>query len=133
MCSLPLGAIRMSLNQSRLISRIAGLRRLRQLGVHLPGPKQEAVMRADTTNTVVHPFFVFSVTGHGVHFVANPTNLLQIARWHSKYGQLSFEQTEDIAKGNDPNLKAQAYIIIVSGAIRGRFFDFGRSPWRYLR
>ena len=84
-------------------------------------------MRADTSNAVVHPFFVHATAGLGMHFRANITDSPETVRLHAKHGQLAWEQTAEISKGNDAHLKAQAYLLNTTGSIYGRWFDFSRQ------
>ena len=110
-----------------LSSRIAALRRLRLFGIHLPGPKQEAVMRADTSKIVVHPFFVHAITGLGMHFLADVTNSQAMVRLHAKHGQLAWEGIAEISMGNDVTLKTQAFLQVATASLYGRWFEFSRQ------
>jgi hypothetical protein len=94
----------------------------------LAGPKQEAIMRADLSNTVVHPFFVHATAGLGMHFRANVTaDSPERVRLHAKHGQLAWEQIAEISGGNDASLKAQAFLQIASASLYGRWFEFSRQ------
>ena len=116
-----------SVKPTHLVSRVAALRRLRLFGMHLTGPKQEAIMCADTSNIVVHQFFVHATAGLGMHFHANTTNSPEMVRLHAKHGQLAWEQIAEISKGNDANLKAQAFLQIATASLYGRWFEFSRQ------
>ena len=84
-------------------------------------------MHADTSNIVVHPFFVHAITGLGMHFLADVTNSQAMVRLHAKHGQLSFEQIAEISKGSDAHLKAQAYLQVAAASLNGRWFEFCRQ------
>ena len=84
-------------------------------------------MLGDTSNTIVHPFFVHAAAGLGMHFRAHIADSHEIVRLHAKHGQLAWEQVAEISKGNDANLKAQAYLQNASGSLYGRWFDFSRQ------
>lgn len=84
-------------------------------------------MRADTSNTVVHPFFIHATAGLGMHFRANITDSVETVRLHAKHGQLAFEQAAEINKGNDPYIKAQAFLQIATASLYGRWFEFCRQ------
>ena len=103
------------------------LQRLRLFGVHLPGPKQEAVMLGDASNTIVHPFFVHAAAGLGMHFRAHITDSPEMVLLHAKHGQLAWEQVAEISRGNDANLKTQIYVHIASASLYGRWFEFSRQ------
>ena len=112
-----------------MFSRVASLRRLRLFGTHLTGPKQEAVIRADLSNTVVHPFFTHTTAGLGMHFRVNASDTPEMVRLHAKHAQLAWEQIAEISKGDDANLKAQAFLQVATSSLYGRWFKFSR---RYL-
>ena len=84
-------------------------------------------MRADISNTVVHPFFTHAAAGLGMHFRADDTNSPQMVQLHAKHSQLSWEQIAEISKGNDATLKAQAFLKIATTSLYVRWFDFGRQ------
>ena len=84
-------------------------------------------MLADTSNTVVHPFFVHATAGLGMHLRANITDSPEVVRLHAKHGQLAWEQIAEINKGNDPHLKAQAFLQITTASLYGRWFEFSRQ------
>ena len=110
-----------------MISRVAALRILRLFGIHLTSPKQEAVIRADLSNAVVHPFFIHATAGLGMHFRANISDTPDMVRLHAKHGQLAWEQVVEISKGNDAHLKTQAYLLTATGSLYGRWFNFSRE------
>ena len=87
-------------------------------------------MQGDTSNTIVHPFFVHATTGLGIHFCAGTRDLHAMVQLRAKHGQRSFEQIAEITKGNNANLKAQVYLFVTSGSLYGRWFGISRE---YLR
>lgn len=93
----------------------------------LAGPRQDAIMRADTSGTVVHPFFIHATAGLGMHFLANVTDSPEMVRLHAKHSQLAWEQVAEISKGNDPYLKAQGFLQIATASLYGRWFEFCRQ------
>ena len=109
-----------------LTSRLAGLPRLRQFGIYLTSPKQDAVMRGDTSNTIVDPFFITITIGVGVYFCANlsPQKTVQL---RAKYGQLAFERLAEINKGNDASLKVHAFLCIATASLYGRWLRMSRE------
>lgn len=85
------------------------------------------MIHVDLSNTVVHPFFTHAAAGLGMHFRANISDTPDMVRLHARHGQLAWEQTAEISKGNDAHLKAQAYLLNATGALYGRWFDFCRQ------
>ena len=84
-------------------------------------------MRADASNTVVHPFFLHATAAIGMNFYTEAKDLPEVIRTHAKHAQLSWEQIVEISKGNDPYLKAQMHLTIATGSLYGRWFDSCRK------
>ena len=84
-------------------------------------------MQANTSNTVVHPYFTHATAGLGMHFRANISDTPDVVRLHAKHGQLAWEQIAEISKENDPYLKAQIYLLTATASLYGRWFDFCRQ------
>jgi len=83
-------------------------------------------MRADTSNTVVHPFFVHDTAGIGMLLDAGagaPPKMVQLL---AKHGQLAMEQLAEIVKGSDSYLKAQALLYFATGGLYGGWFKHPR-------
>jgi len=113
-----------------LISRLAALGRLRYFGIYLTGPKQDAVMRGDTSNTVVHPFFAPAAAGLGIYLSADVGDSPTMVRLHAKHGQLALKQLAEIIKGSDANLQAQALLYVAAASLYSRWFVVSR---KYIR
>jgi len=113
-----------------LISRLAALGRLGYFGIYLTGPKQDAVMRGDTSNTIVHPFFVPATAALGMNLCAGVGDSPTMVRLFAKYTQLSFEQLAVVVSGSDANLQAQAFLYYVAGSLYARWSVVSRQ---YLR
>ncbi|KAF9643250.1 hypothetical protein BDM02DRAFT_3123697 [Thelephora ganbajun] len=107
--------------------RLAALRRLRQFGMSLTGLKQDAIMRGDTSNTIVHPFFIPATAGLGMHFCADVGHSPTMVRLHAEHGQQAFEQVAEINKGSDTNLKAQVFLYVTTSSLYGRWFKLSRQ------
>ena len=103
------------------------LRRLRLFGTHLPGLKQAAILHADASNTVVHPFFLHATAAIGMNFYTGAKDSPGVVRTHAKHAQLALEQVAEIIKGNDPHLKAQVYLVAATGSLYGGWFDSCRK------
>jgi len=109
-----------------LFSRLAALTRLRHFGIYLTGPKQDAVMRGDISNTVVHPFFVHNTAGVGMLLGAGAGAPPAILRLLAKHGQLVLEQLAEIIKGSDAYLKVQALLYFATGGLYEGWFKHPR-------
>jgi hypothetical protein len=97
---------------------------LRQFGIYLTGPKQDAVLRGDISNTIVHSFFVHATTGIGMHFCADVRDSVRL---HAKHIQLALEQASEIRGGNDANLTAQVWLLFATGSLHARRFELTRE------
>jgi len=74
-------------------------------------------MRGDTSNTVVHPFFVPNATGIGMLLGAGAGASPTMVRLFAKHGQLALEQLAEIVKGSDAYLKVQAHLCVATGGL----------------
>jgi len=110
-----------------LFSRLAALLRLRLFGIYLPAPKQDAILRGDLSNTVVHPFFVHALAGLGMYFCAGVGYSHTIVLLLAKYAQRTWEQIAEINTGNDPNLTIQAFFSLTSMTLHSRWLDSARK------
>ena len=110
-----------------MISRLAALPRLRNFGIHFTGPKQNAVMRGDISNTVVHPFFIPAVAGLGVHFHTGIRGLPTVVQLRARYGQLGYEHLAEIRKGSDTSLQVQVFLYVAASSLYGRWLWFARQ------
>ena len=109
-----------------MFSRLAALLRSRRFGIYLTGPKQDAILRGDISNTVVHPLFVHVMTVLGMHFCAVECSP-RMLRLRARYAQRVFEQLVDIITGNNANLLVQVLLYIATMSLHARFFKFTRE------
>jgi len=87
-------------------------------------------MCGDTSNTVVHPFFVSATAGIGMYLCTGFEDSPAMVRLHAKHGQLVFEQLAEIFRGSDAYLQTQALLFVAIGSLYSRWFEISR---RYLR
>jgi hypothetical protein len=87
---------------------------LRRFGIYLTGPKQDAILRGDISNVVVHSFFVHATAGLGMHFYAGVGDSVRL---HAKHVQLALEQAAGIRGGSDANLMTQVFLFIIVGGL----------------
>ena len=84
------------------------------------------MLRADTSNTIVHLFFVHAAAALGM-LLAHVMDSPEMLPLHAKHAQLAWEQVAEISKGNDPYLKAQIYLQNATASLYGRWFEFSRQ------
>ena len=84
-------------------------------------------MRGDTSNAVVHPFFISATAGLGVHFHPVIRDSPSVAPLRAKYGQSSYEYLAEISKGGDIGLQVQAYLYVAVASLYGRWFECSRQ------
>ena len=110
---------------TNLLSRLAALLRLRQFGIYLSGPKQDAVLRGDLSNTVVHPFYVHAMAPLGMHFcgVEHSPGIIQI---RTRQAQRVYEQLAEINMGSDANLLVHTLYSFAAMNLHARYFELAR-------
>ena len=86
-------------------------------------------MRGDTSNAVIHPFFIPATATLGVHFHPNIRDSLPMIPLWAKYGQLSLKYVLEISKGNNMDLQVQVYLYVTTVSLHGRWF---KNTRRYL-
>ena len=91
--------------------------------MYLPGPKQDAVLRGDVSNTVVSSFFVHALAGFGMYFCADVGHSLSWVQIRAKHAQRAFEQLAEITGGGDANLTVQVTFSLTAMALYSRWPD----------
>lgn len=84
-------------------------------------------MCGDTSNTVVHPFFIPATAGLGVSFYAGTEHPQTAIQLRAKHGQLGFQQIAEIAAGSDASLKIHAFLYVAVSCLYGRWFAMSRE------
>lgn len=96
-------------------------------GIYLPGSKQDAILRGDLSNTVVHPFFVHALVGLGIYFCTgigdSPTTVLL----HARHAQRAFEQISEVSGGSNASLTVQVLFSLTSMTLHSRWLGFARK------
>ena len=103
------------------------LLRLRQFGIYLPGPKQDAVLRGDLSGTVVHPWYVYSMAAQGVPFCTGVELTPGMAQRLARNIQLGLEQHAEIMRGSDPDLMVQVLVSLAAMTLHARWFNPSRQ------
>ncbi|KAF9645625.1 hypothetical protein BDM02DRAFT_491555 [Thelephora ganbajun] len=91
--------------------------RLIKLAVRFTSEKQQALLRGDTSGTIIHPFFISAAHSLGMHFCEGMANVPAMVRLQAKYVQESLELLTEIHKGSDWELRAQVAIWITAGSV----------------
>ena len=109
-----------------MLSRLAGLLRLRQFGIDLPGPKQDAILHEDLSGAIVHPLFVHATGPVGMHFCADARDTPRMTRLLAKHAQRTFELLAEVSMGNDVDLLVHILLYLASTSLLPRAFIFSR-------
>ena len=86
-------------------------------------------MRGDTSNAIVHPFFVPAMVALGMHLRPDGGDSPMMVRLHAKHAQLALEQVAEITAGSDATLQTQVLLCSTTVSLHGRWFKHSR---RYL-
>ena len=106
-----------SMELIRPFSRLNVLCRLNKMGILFTSQKQQALLRGDTSGTIIHPFFIPAAQSLGMHFCEGMDNSPAMIRLQARHLQRSMELLMDIFKGHDLELRAQAALWVVAGSI----------------
>ena len=93
-------------------SRVRALCRLNKLGVYFTQEKQEAILRGDTSNSVVHRNFMDAVQSMGMVLCGYPGESPTIIRLHARYAQRAWESMVQLQQTNQERSKAQALVLL---------------------
>ena len=110
-----------------MFSRHAMLLRLRQFGIYLPGPKQNAVLRGDVSGAVVHPWFVYSMAANGVSFCGGVGFSPEMTQRLAINIQRGCEQFIEITRGNNAGLTVQVLVSLTAMTLYARWLDMSRQ------
>ena len=94
--------------------------RLNKLGTRFCSEKQQALLRGDTSGTVIEPFFIHAAQSLGMHFCEDVGSSPPMIRLQAKNVQRSLESLVDTFKGQDWELIAQVALWVAAGSIAMR-------------
>ena len=97
--------------------------RSRQFGIYLTGPKQDAILRGDLSNTVVHPYFVHTMTPLGMYFCAGLKHSPALMQLRAKYAQRAYEDIAELVTGGDTELLVQAFSSMATMSLHAKYFE----------
>jgi len=99
----------------------------KKLGIYLTQEKQDAILKGDTTNTVVHPMFVYQACSFGTYFSQSFLQSPGALDFQARYAQLAWEELAKMQKVDNAELKAQAMLSISSCCLIFRWTEFARQ------
>ena len=109
-------------------SRLGVLCRLNRLGVYFTQEKQEAILRGDTSNSVIHRYFV-----DGLHAMATALSGSEatpaMVRLQARYTQAAWESFIQLTQTNQERAKAQATVLLAQSFI---ILGFNAAAQLYL-
>lgn len=95
----------------------------RKLGIYLAQEKQEAILKGDTSNTVVNPLFVYQACSYGIHASQSFMQSPGAPQFQARYSQRVWEELAKIQRGDNNELKAQAILSISACCLIFRWMD----------
>ncbi|KAF9779636.1 hypothetical protein BJ322DRAFT_369328 [Thelephora terrestris] len=93
--------------------RLRGLCRMNKLGLYLTQEKQEAILRGDTSNSVVNYYFLDAIQAMGMVLSGIPDKTPAIVRLHARYAQRAWESLIQLKQTNQERVKVQALVVAV--------------------
>ena len=109
-------------------SRLGVLCRLNRLGVYFTQEKQEAILRGDTSNSVIHRYFVDGLQAMATTLCGREETLT-MARLQARYTQAAWESFIQLTRTNQERVKAQALVLLAQSFI---IIGFGAAARLYL-
>ena len=107
---------RSSMELIRPFSRLNILCRLNKMGVLFTSRKQQALLRGDTSGTIIHPFFIPAAQSLGMHFCEGMDDSPAMIRLQARHLQTCLELVADVFKRCDRELIARVALWIVAGS-----------------
>ena len=106
-----------SMELIRASSRLNTLCRLNKVGILFTSRRQQAILRGDTSGTIIHPFFIFSAQFLGMHFCQGMDDSPAMIKRQARHRQTCMELVVDIFRGRDLELTAQVALWAVATSI----------------
>ena len=107
-------------------SRLRSLCRLSTLGLYFTMEKQEALLRGDTSNTVVDRHFVYALQGLGVHVCGVPEQTSAMILLQVNYVQMAWETLLQLNETNQTRARAQGMVLATHAAILVGFISLAQ-------
>ena len=93
-------------------SRLSSLCQLNRLGIYFTQEKREAILRGDTSNSVVNRYFVDGLQGMGLTFCGVPEETPAMVQLQARYSQRAWESLIRLKQTNQERAKAQALMLV---------------------
>jgi hypothetical protein len=100
-----------------VVSRIVYLRHRYHVGGYLPRVKCDALLRGDTSNAVIHPFFIYFAHALGSRLYQESTGVPSFLLVTVVSMQLAWEALASTREEDDPFTMAQIYQVLSTGFI----------------
>ena len=97
-------------------SRLGALCRLNRLGVYFTQEKKEAILRGDTSNSVIHRYFMDGLQAMA-RFICDREATPAMARLSARYGQTAWESFIQLTQTNQERVKAQALMQLAQSLV----------------
>ena len=95
---------------------VRALCRLNKLGLYLTQEKQDAILRGDTSNSVVNRHFLDGLQAMGMHLCGTPEQMPVMIRLQVKYVQEAWESLIQLNQTNQERVKVQALVLVTHSA-----------------
>lgn len=96
---------------------------MNKLGLYFGTDKQGALFRGDTSNTVVHQYFVYSFQAIGMHLGGAPDESRTMVQLQARYCQKAFESLIEIYRTGNQKLKAHGLLSFVNALVIMGFME----------
>jgi len=90
---------------------------MNKIGLYFGKEKQEAILRGDTSNTVVDEYFIHGFQAIGLHLSETPEVTPGVVLLYARYAQMAWETLVRVCETDDERLKVQALVLLVHAFI----------------
>ena len=90
---------------------------MNKLGLYFRAEKRQALLRGDTSNTVVNRYFIYGFQAIGMHLCGAPGESPVMVKLQARYAQMALESLVEIQRTNDRRLEAQALVLFVHALV----------------
>ncbi|KAF9642933.1 hypothetical protein BDM02DRAFT_3264295 [Thelephora ganbajun] len=109
--------------------RLRSLCRLNKLGIYFIQEKQEALLRGDTSGTVINRYFIHGLQATGMHLCGVPEETPAMVLLQARYAQMAWESLIEFFKTDQQKDKVQGIVLLVHAFI---IMGFTSSAQFYL-
>ena len=88
-----------------------------KLGLYLTQEKREAILRGDTSNSVINRYFVDNLQGMGMYLGGTPEQTPAMVRLQARYNQRAWESLIHLTQTNQERDKVQALMLVVHSSV----------------